>query len=81
MKLKFLLFALLAAGAQPSLAAEPASGLGETAIEPAAAVGARGSRLPLPEGEHVVSQHETKIVPGPGVLDAGIAQTHDQAVI
>ena len=38
MKLKFLLFALLAAGAQPSLAAEPASGLGETAIEPAAAV-------------------------------------------
>ena len=40
MKLKFLLFALLAAGAQPSLAAEPASGLGETAIEPAAAVSA-----------------------------------------
>ena len=38
MKLKYLLFALLAAGAQPSLAAEPASGLGETAIEPAAAV-------------------------------------------
>ena len=38
MKLKFLLSALLAAGAQPSLAAEPASGLGETAIEPAAAV-------------------------------------------
>ena len=40
MKLKYLLFALLAAGAQPSLAAEPASGLGETAIEPAAAVAA-----------------------------------------
>ena len=40
MKLKYLLFALLAAGAQPSLAAEPASGLGETAIEPAAAVSA-----------------------------------------
>ena len=38
MKLKFLLFALLAAGAQPSFAAEPAAGLGETAIEPAAAV-------------------------------------------
>lgn len=40
MNLKYLLFALLAAGAQPSLAAEPASGLGETAIEPAAAVAA-----------------------------------------
>ena len=40
MKLKFLLFALLAVGSQPSLAAEPASGLGETAIEPAAAVAA-----------------------------------------
>ena len=40
MKLKYLLFALLAAVAQPSLAAEPASGLGETAIEPAAAVSA-----------------------------------------
>ena len=40
MKLKYLLFALLAASAQPSLAAEPASGLGETAIEPAAAVSA-----------------------------------------
>lgn len=40
MKLKYLLFALIAAGAQPSLAAEPASGLGETAIEPAAAVSA-----------------------------------------
>ena len=40
MKLKYLLFALLAVGAQPSLAAEPASGLGETAIEPAAAVSA-----------------------------------------
>lgn len=40
MKLKYLLFALLAAGAQPSLAAEPASGLGETAIEPATAVAA-----------------------------------------
>ncbi len=38
MTLKYLLFALLAAAAQPSLAAEPASGLGETAIEPAAAV-------------------------------------------
>ena len=40
MTLKYLLFGLLAAGAQPSLAAEPASGLGETAIEPAAAVSA-----------------------------------------
>ena len=40
MKLKYLLFALLAASAQPSLAAEPASGLGKTAIEPAAAVAA-----------------------------------------
>ena len=40
MKLKYLLFALLAAGAKPSLAAEPASGLGESAIEPAAAVAA-----------------------------------------
>jgi flagellar hook-length control protein FliK len=40
MKLKYLLFALLAVGSQPSLAAEPASGLGETAIEPAAAVAA-----------------------------------------
>lgn len=40
MKLKYLLFALIAGGAQPSLAAEPASGLGETAIEPAAAVSA-----------------------------------------
>lgn len=38
MTLKYLLFALLAAAAQPSLAAEPASGLGETAIEPATAV-------------------------------------------
>ena len=38
MKLKYLLFALLAAGAQPTLAAEPASGLGETTIEPATAV-------------------------------------------
>lgn len=38
MKLKYLLFALLAVGAQPSLAAEPASGLGEITIEPAAAV-------------------------------------------
>lgn len=38
MKLKYLLFALLAAGAQPSLAAEPTSSLGETAIEPAPAV-------------------------------------------
>ena len=40
MKLKYLLFALLAASAEPSLAAEPASGLGKTAIEPAAAVAA-----------------------------------------
>ncbi len=40
MNLQYLLFALIAAGAQPSLAAEPASGLGETAIEPAAAVSA-----------------------------------------
>ena len=40
MKLKYLLFALLAVGARPSLAAEPASGLGESAIEPAAAVAA-----------------------------------------
>jgi len=40
-----------------------------------------GSGLPLPMRKHVVSQHETEIVPGPGVLDAGIAQTHDQAVI
>ena len=38
MKLKYLLFALLAAGAQPSLAAEPAVGLGESVIESAAAV-------------------------------------------
>ena len=38
MKVKYLLFALLAAGAQPSLAAEPATGLGEIAIEPAAAI-------------------------------------------
>ena len=52
MKLKYLLFALLAAGAQPSLAAEPAVGLGENVIESAAAVTAvrrqelqrRGSR-------------------------------------
>ncbi len=40
MKLKFLLFALLAVSSQPSLAAEPASGFGETAIEPATAVAA-----------------------------------------
>lgn len=40
MNLKYLLFALLAAGAQPSFAAEPTVGLGETAIEPAAAVAA-----------------------------------------
>ena len=40
MKLKYLLFALLAVSSQPSLAAEPASGLGETAIEPATAVAA-----------------------------------------
>ena len=40
MKLKYLLFALLAAGAQPSLAAEPAVGLGENVIESAAAVAA-----------------------------------------
>lgn len=40
MKLKYLLFALLVVSSQPSLAAEPASGLGETAIEPAAAVSA-----------------------------------------
>jgi hypothetical protein len=38
MKLKYLFFALLAAGAQPSFAAEPGAGL--TAIEPAAAVAA-----------------------------------------
>jgi hypothetical protein len=38
MKLKYLLFALLAAGAQPSLAAEPAVGLGESVMESAAAV-------------------------------------------
>ncbi len=38
MKLKYLLFALLAAGAQPSFAAEPAVGLGESVIESAAAV-------------------------------------------
>ena len=38
MKLKYLLFALLAAGAQPSFAAEPAAGL--TATEPGAAVAA-----------------------------------------
>ena len=38
MKLKYLLFALLAVGAQPSLAAEPAVGLGESVIESAAAV-------------------------------------------
>ncbi len=38
MKVKYLLFALLAAGAQPSLAAEPTTGLGEIAIEPAAAI-------------------------------------------
>jgi hypothetical protein len=40
MKLKYLLFALLAAGAQPSLAAEPAAGLGETASEPVAVASA-----------------------------------------
>ena len=40
MKLKYLLFALLAVGAQPSLAAEPAVGLGENVIESAAAVAA-----------------------------------------
>lgn len=38
MKLKYLLFALLAAGAQPSFAAEPAAGL--TTTEPGAAVAA-----------------------------------------
>lgn len=38
MKLNYLLFALLAAGAQPSLAAEPGAGL--TATEPGAAVAA-----------------------------------------
>ena len=50
-------------------------------IEARAAGGADSSRLTGPVLEQMIREHETEIVPGPGILCARITQTYYQAFI